>query len=54
MEDLVQLVVNNGLGVVCVVYLIYFQNTIMTKMLETLGGIEKRLAVIEDKLEERK
>lgn len=54
MEDLVQLVVNNGLGVVCVIYLIYFQNTTMTKMLDTLSGIDKRLAVIEDKLEERK
>ena len=54
MEDLVQLVVNNGLGVVCVIYLIYFQNTTMTKMLETLGAIDRRLAVIEDKLEERK
>jgi len=51
MEDLVQMVVNNGLGVVCVVYLIYFQNTTMSKMLETLGGIDKRLAIIEEKLE---
>lgn len=54
MEDLVQMVVNNGLGVVCVVYLIYFQNTTMTKMLDTLSGIDKRLAVIEDKLEANK
>ena len=34
MEDLVNLIVNNGIGVVCVLYMIYFQMT-------TLKAIEK-------------
>lgn len=51
MEDLIQMIVNNGLGVVCVAYLIYFQNTTMVKMQEILNSINTRLAIIEDKIE---
>lgn len=50
MEEIVNLLVQNGLGVCCVAYLIYFQHYTMTKMLETLTGIDKRLALIENKL----
>lgn len=51
MEEIVNLFVNNGIGVACVIYLIYFQNTTMTKMLDALNSINTRLSVIEDKLE---
>ena len=50
-EDLVNLIVQNGLGVLCVAYLIYFQHTTMTKMLETMSSIDKRLAIIESKVD---
>lgn len=50
MEELIQLITNNGLGVVCVAYLIYFQLTIMQKMLDTLASINTRLTVIEEKV----
>ena len=50
-SEIIQLLVDNGLAVFCVGYLIYFQHTTMTKMLETLGNIDKRLAIIEDKME---
>lgn len=53
MEDLVNMIVNNGLGVICVAYLIYFQNTTMSKMLDALNGINTRLSIIEDKLERK-
>ena len=60
MNDLVTLITNNGIGVVCVAYLIYFQSTTMKdmnstllKMIDTLNGINTRLSVIEDKLEKR-
>lgn len=51
MEEIVNLFVNNGIGVACVIYLIYFQNTTMTKMLDALNSINTRLSVIEEKLE---
>jgi hypothetical protein len=53
MSDIIQLLTNNGIGIVCVAYLIYFQSTTMKSMESILNAIEQRLCVIEDKLEER-
>lgn len=53
MEELMNLIVNNGIGVVCVAYLIYFQSTTMKEMLNTLNSINTRLSIIEDKIEDR-
>lgn len=50
LEQLVQLFVNNGIGVICVAYLIYFQNTTMNKMLDAVNSVDKRLAIIESKV----
>ena len=54
MEEIIGLISNYGIGVACVVYLIYFQNTTMKSMLDTLNGINTRLSIIEEKLETRK
>lgn len=53
MQDLTNLIVNNGIGVVCVAYLIYFQSSTMKEMLNTLNAINTRLSVIENKIETR-
>lgn len=50
MQEIVNLILNCGLGVVCVAYLIYFQNNTMTKMLYTLETINERLIIIENTL----
>ena len=47
MEELIKLIVDNGMSVVCVAYLIYFQNTTMKEMLKTLETINERLTIIE-------
>lgn len=54
MEEIIGLISNYGIGVVCVGYLIYFQNTTMKSMLDTLNGINTRLAIIKEKLESKK
>ena len=54
MEDIIQAIANYGMGVVCVGYMIYFQNTTMKEMLHTLGTINERLSIIEEKLEKSK
>lgn len=51
MKEIIDLLVNNGIGVVCVGYLIYFQSTSMKEMLQTLSSINERLILIEEKLE---
>ena len=49
MSDLVTLITNNGIGIVCVAYLIYFQSTTMKSILATLESIDNRLLKIEIK-----
>ena len=60
MDEIMQAITNYGIGIVCVGYLIYFQNTTMKdmnstliKMIDTLNGINTRLSIIEDKLERK-
>lgn len=54
MEDLINLLTNNGIGIVCVAYLIYFQSTTMKQILTTLENINNRLMSIEFKLQTKK
>lgn len=51
MNDLVTLISNNGIGIVCVAYLMYFQSTTMKEMQNILHAINDRLTKIEDKLD---
>lgn len=51
MEEIINMLSNYGLGIVCVGYMIYFQNTTMKEMLHTLGTINERLSIIEEKIE---
>ncbi|MBO7079661.1 MAG: hypothetical protein J6W64_07630 [Bacilli bacterium] len=52
MEAILESIVNYGIGVVCVGYLIYFQSTTMKEMLHTLGTINERLTIIEEIIED--
>lgn len=54
MKEILDYVFQYGIGTVCVIYMIYFQNTTMKEMLNTLNGINARLSIIEDKLESQK
>ena len=51
MTDLINLITNNGIGIVCVAYLIYFQNTTMKDMSNTLIQISANLIKINERLE---
>lgn len=53
MSEIVELITNNGIGIVCVAYMIYFQSTTMKEMLNTLTSINQRLSVIETKVDEK-
>lgn len=50
MSELIQLIGNYGVGIVCVGYLIYFQSTTMKEMLNTLSSINERLTLIENSI----
>ena len=51
MKEIADLITNYGLGIICVIYMIYFQNTTMKEMLKTLGNMDRRLTAIETHLD---
>ena len=51
MQEILDFIANYGVGTLCVGYIIYFQNTTMKEMLNTLKGIDTRLIVIETKIQ---
>lgn len=54
MNDLIQLIVNNGIGVVCVAYMINFQMTTMKDMNKTLNEMTSTLKLMNQDIEEIK
>lgn len=50
-QSIVDLVMNNGLGVICVIYMIYFQMTTMKEMSQTILKMNTSLELITDRLE---
>lgn len=51
MSDLVKLITDNGISVICVAYMIYFSLTTMKDMNKTLISITATLQSISDRLE---
>jgi hypothetical protein len=54
MTELINVITENGIGIVCVGYLIYFQNHTMTQMIEALNTIKSDLKDLKDDVEELK
>lgn len=50
-KALVDIIVNNGIGVACVIYMIYFQATTMKEMNATLNKMNDSLELVTDRLE---
>lgn len=51
MNELINLITNNGIGIVCVAYLIYFQATTMKDISKTLNDMSRNLTLINERLE---
>lgn len=61
MEELIKLIVDNGISVICVAFMIYYilttskeNNKIMTSMITTLQSISDRLEILEKSMLKRK
>ena len=50
MEEIANLIMNNGLGIVCVAYLIWFQSTTMKEMQSTLNNINTNLTSMNERI----
>ena len=51
MQELITMILNNGIGVVCVAYLIYFQSTTMKKISENQEKNNELLQMMTNRLE---
>ena len=51
LQEIINLITSQGIGIACVAYLIYFQNTTMKAMTETLEQINIKLTQIETKID---
>lgn len=47
MEEVVRIIFDNGIGVGCLIYFMWFNSTTMKKNNELLGIMDKRLSIIE-------
>lgn len=54
MSDLIELIVNNGIGIVCVAYLIFFNLTTMKEMNKAMTEISTSLKLMNQDIEEIK
>lgn len=54
MQDIINLIVNNGLGVFCVAYLIYFQNTTMKEISKNMQENNRVLQSLTDEVKDLK
>ena len=52
MEDIVNIIANYGIGVVCIIYFMYFNNTTMKQLLETVNKVNESLILFNERLEQ--
>ena len=51
MEDMVNIIVNNGIGVACILYFMYFNSTSLKTMTETMNEVKQSLILFNERLE---
>ena len=51
MEQIVNIIVNNGIGVGCIIYFMYFNSTIMKSITEALNEMKQSLVLFNERLE---
>lgn len=53
MEEIMNIIMNNGIGVACIVYFMWYNNTTMKELITTLNNINTRLTIIETEIQKR-
>ena len=52
MEDIINIIVNNGIGVACMVYFMYFNNTILKNITEALNEMKQNLVILNERVKD--
>lgn len=51
MENIVDIIMNNGIGVACIIYFMYFNSTTLNAMTETMNEVKQSLILFNERLE---
>ncbi|MBQ1551514.1 MAG: hypothetical protein IIZ67_05360 [Bacilli bacterium] len=51
MEQLIDIITNNGIGVACVIYFMYFNSTSLKSMTETMNEVKQSLILFNERLQ---
>ena len=50
MEDIVNVIVNNGIGVACILYFMYFNSTTLKSITDTMNEVKQSLILLNEKI----
>lgn len=51
MEDIINIIVNNGVAVACVLYFMHFNSTTLKQLTETVNEVNKSLVLFNERLQ---
>jgi len=52
MEEIINVIANYGIGVACILYFMYFNNTTMKQLIETVNKVNQSLISFNERLEQ--
>lgn len=52
MEEILNIIANYGIGVACILYFMYFNNTTMKQLIETVNKVNESLILFNERLEQ--
>lgn len=51
MKEILDIVMNYGIGVVCIIYFMYFNSTTLKKLTETITKVNESLILMNERIE---
>lgn len=51
MKEIADLIMNYGIGVICIVYFMYFTNTTLKNLLSTMNEMKQSLVLLNERIE---
>lgn len=52
MEEILNIIANYGIGVACILYFMYFNNTTMKQLIDTVNKVNQSLISFNERLEQ--
>ena len=51
MKEILDIIMNYGIGVVCIIYFMYFNNTTLKKLTDTMVKVNESLILMNERIE---